>query len=353
MRKKRILVAALNWGLGHAARCISIIQKLQESGYEPIIASDGPALELLKKEFPHLIYVELPSYNIEYSRKGSFLKWKLMMDSPKILKAIRTERELTKKLVEKYDLKGIISDNRFGIRSKKLKKNVFITHQLNVLSGNTSLFSSYLNRSYISKFQQCWVPDVEGKENLSGILGHLDNKPKNVKYTGPISRFNKNNVPVLYDYLVLLSGPEPQRSLLEAILIKELKDTTSNVLFIRGVISEEAINPSPPNIDFKNYLFGKPLQEAINSSRYVISRSGYTTLMDLARLEKKAFFIPTPGQYEQEYLAGRMEKLKIAPYCEQNDFKASKLDEIQNYKGLSNFSNHTFFENLFTFFESE
>lgn len=135
--------------------------------------------------------------------------------------------------------------------------------------------------------------------------------------------------------------------------MNEFKNTHFKILFIRGVISEDSLENQNPDLNLKNYLFGKALQEAINCSRYIISRPGYTTLMDLAKLEKKAFFIPTPGQGEQEYLARRLKKLKIAPYCEQNEFSLSKLDEIKDYQGLSNFGNHPGLGNFFTFFQSE
>ena len=352
MRKKRILVAVLNWGLGHATRCIPIINELKSLGFEVIIASDGEALQLLKKEFPGSQFEELPSYNIKYTSKGYFLKWKLMIESPKFIKTIKAENDLTEVLVEKYGLTGIISDNRWGVRSKKLKKNVFITHQLNVLSGNTTFLSSFIQEKYINKFDECWIPDLAGDKNLSGILGHKSNSPKNVKYIGLLSRMKKQSIPEIYDYLILLSGPEPQRSILESILLKEFKTSEARILFIRGVISEEKLD-APLNMNIKNYLFGEELEKAVNESKYVISRSGYTTLMDLARLKKKAFFIPTPGQKEQEYLAERLKKLKIAPYCKQEDFNLSKLEKIENYKGLSNFGNYLISRDLFTLFESE
>ena len=347
------MVAALNWGLGHATRCIPIIKELKDRNFEPIIASDGEALTLLKKEFPGLTHIELPSYNIEYSKKGSNLKWKLLLKSPKIIRTIQKEKKLTQDLVRKYQLYGIISDNRWGVRSKELNKNVFITHQLNVLSGSTSFLSSFIQRSYISKFDECWVPDAEGNKNLSGILGHPNNIPKNVKYIGNLSRLEKTTSEVRYDYMVLLSGPEPQRSILESNLLKEFKNTQKQVLFVRGVISEEHLENPNPNLILKNYLFGSSLEEAMNASKCIISRSGYTTLMDLSKLSKKAFFIPTPGQPEQEYLAERMEKLKIAPYCEQDNFKISKLDKIENYRGLGDLGDHTFLGNCLAFFEGE
>ncbi len=353
MRNKRILVAALNWGLGHATRCIPIINQLRESKYEPIIASDGQALQLLKKEFPDAIFEELPSYNIAYTKKGRDLKWKLLLDSRRIIKNIKAENDLTKELVQKYDLTGIISDNRWGVRSDQLKTNVFITHQLNVLSGSTTFLSSFIQKRYIEKFDECWIPDFAGENNLSGILGHATPTPKNVKYIGPLSRFEKREVPLICDYLILLSGPEPQRSILENIILQEFQNSNFKILLVRGVISEESIHNTNPHIEIRNYLFGESLEEAMNLSKCIISRSGYTTIMDLAKLEKKAFFIPTPGQNEQEYLAGRMERMNIAPFCKQEEFRKSKLDKIENYKGLSDLGNHTFLRDLFTFFEGE
>jgi len=346
-------VAALNWGLGHATRCIPIINELKALDFEVIIASDGQALELLKKEFPNSTFEELPSYNIQYSKKGSNLKWKLLLESPKFIKTIKAENDVTRRLVSKYDLFGIISDNRWGVRSSLLKRNVFITHQINVLSGSTTFLSSYIQQRYIEKFDECWIPDVPGENNLSGILGHKDHVSDNIKYIGVLSRFEKRELTNVYDYLVLLSGPEPQRSMLESILLEEFKNTDSRVLFIRGIISQENLENSNLNITIRNYSFGKALEEAINSSRYIISRSGYTTLMDLSKLEKKAFFIPTPGQEEQKYLAKRIEKLGLAAFCSQENFTISKLDQIEEYSGLSDFGKHTLLRDRLTFFHSK
>ena len=150
---KNILVAPLNWGLGHATRCIPIINALLENGFNPILASDGSALALLRKEFPQLTSLELPSYNIEYAKKGENFKWKLIKNSPKTIGAILTEKAQIKKWVVEYDLQGIISDNRLGVYSKKVP-SVFITHQLIVLSGKTTWISSKLHQFFIAKFNE-------------------------------------------------------------------------------------------------------------------------------------------------------------------------------------------------------
>ena len=352
MRSRRILVAPINWGLGHATRCIPLIRKLQEKGFTPILASDGAALLLLRKEFPQLKTFELPSYNITYTNRGSLLKWKLLMDTPSILKNIKKEKKATRALVEKLNLDGIISDSRFGVRYKHLP-NVFITHQLNVLSGNTTYMSSRLHQRYIRKFDECWVPDAPGKGNLSGYLGHLKNPPENISYMGIISRFQKQNLPKLYDYMVLLSGPEPQRTLLENILLKAFRDINEKVLFVRGVLTDVPYQCTAQNIRMMNYLYGKELENALNSSELVVSRSGYTTLMDLAKLDKKAFFIPTPGQFEQEYLANRLSKMGIAASCKQEEFSLEKLKKAKSFSGLSDPGFVCDYSRLFGLFQSK
>ncbi len=336
MTRRRILVAPINWGLGHAARCIPLIKSLEKEDFTPVLASDGAALLLLQKEFPHLQSFSLPSYNISYTYKGANLKWKLLLHTPSILNTIQKEQNETKKLVAEENISGIISDNRFGVRHEDIPC-AFVTHQLHVLSGKTTFLSSWIHQRIIKKFDECWVPDAAGSQNLSGYLGHLKNQQENIKYLGILSRFKKGKFPLLFDYMVLLSGPEPQRTLLENILLKAFEKTSKKILFVRGVISEEAIGIRNKNIKILNYLYGTELEKAILSSEMIISRSGYTTLMDLAKLEKKAFFIPTPGQPEQDYLASRMKKLGLAPFCKQEDFKLSMLEETSGYSGLSAF----------------
>ncbi len=350
---KRILVAPLNWGLGHATRCIPIINALLESGHQPFIASDGVALALLQKEFPDLPAFELSSYKIKYAEKGRNFKVKMIWDSPKVVKAMRAEKKEIKKLIKKYALDGIISDNRLGVYSKKIPC-VFITHQLNVLSGNTTWMSSKAHQKIIKKFDACWVPDVEGKPNLTGKLGHLKKTKLHIAYLGPLSRFKKRNNPLKYDLMVLLSGPEPQRTFLEEKLLEELKQFEGKVLFVKGKIEAEQTCSEIPlatgQMTVYNFMQSQTLEEALNSSAQVLCRSGYTTVMDLAKLEKKAFFIPTPGQYEQEYLAKRLQKQDLVPFCKQEDFTLSELKRIPKFKGLDAFEMQTDYDALFEVF---
>ena len=349
---KNILVAPLNWGLGHATRCIPIIQNLEKAGFRPIIASDGIALQLLKLEFPHLPFLELPSYSIKYPKKGKNFRWKMVSNLPNMILAVAKERKLVKKWVDEYQLSGIISDNRLGVFNKTVP-SVFMTHQLNVLTGSTTYFSTKIHQEFIDKFTECWVPDVDEEQNLSGKLGHLDFIDSRIKYIGPLSRFRKMDSEIKYDLLVLLSGPEPQRTFLEEKLISELKNYAGKVVFVKGIVTEKQEVLQSENILFYNFMQSDELEKLFNESQLVLCRSGYTTVMDLAKLGKKAFFIPTPGQFEQEYLAEKFQEDGLVPFCNQEDFSIEKLKEVQNFKGLSNFEGELDWQKLFSLFERE
>lgn len=352
MSSKKILVAPLNWGLGHATRCIPIIEALENNGYTPIIASDGVALQMLQKEFPHLQSLELPSYHIEYAKNGAFFKWKMIKNSPKMIEAILQEKKTIRQWIDEYDISGIISDNRLGVYSKKIP-SVFITHQLNVLTGNTTWISSKVHQRIIKKFSQCWIPDVETKPNLSGKLGHLENTESNIKYIGPLSRLHKRPVDKKYDLMVILSGPEPQRGMLETQLTTEMDLFKGKVIFIKGKIEPEQKVEQVGNVTYYNFMNTEQLENTFNESEMVLCRSGYTTIMDLAQLGKKAFFIPTPGQYEQEYLAKKLKKEGLVPFAKQEDFKIDNLLEIDLFKGLKNFGTAITWNKLFCLFEGK
>ncbi|WP_299398599.1 glycosyltransferase [uncultured Gelidibacter sp.] len=350
--KKRILIAPLNWGLGHAARCIPIINALLTHNFTPIIASDGAALSLLKKEFPELESVELPSYNIRYSKNGDFLKLKLLMHTPRIIKTIRLEQLAIERIVKTHAIDGIISDNRFGVFHKDIP-SVFITHQLKVLSGNTTRLSTAIHQRIIKKFDVCWVPDYAGEPNLSGTMGHIENAELNITYIGPLSRFQKSAAPTEYEIMVLLSGPEPQREILEKKLLTTFKDYNGKVLFVRGVMGTEQSCHTSNNMTVYNFMTTEMLEKSLNTSNLIIARSGYTTLMDLAKLGKKAFFIPTPGQFEQEYLAKTMTENNWAPSCNQQEFSLEKLKSIHDFNGFELMDEEINYKTLFRLFERE
>lgn len=350
MPKKKILVAPLNWGLGHATRCIPLINSLLETGFSPILASNGEAMRMLQKEFPQLKMYRLPSYKVRYSKRGYFLKIKLLSKSVQLQRAIHKEYVLTQKIVAKEGISGIISDNRLGVHSKKTP-SVYITHQLQVLSGATTFFSTKLHQHYIKKFDQCWVPDFAQEPNLSGKLGHLKKKfPIPIKYIGLLSRYKKRPEESKYQLLFLLSGPEPQREYLEKRLFKLIKDYDKPVLFVKGKMEKKRSKTQEKNLTIYNFLTGEDLANAIAKSEVIIARSGYSTLMDLTRTKKKAFFIPTPGQFEQQYLATRLKEQKIAPFSQQEDFNLEKLKKLDNYKGFPGLEENRYLSRFFGLF---
>jgi uncharacterized protein (TIGR00661 family) len=346
---KNILVAPLNWGLGHATRCIPIIRALQENNYIPIIASDGIALDLLRKEFPYLKTVELPSYHIEYAKKGKHFKWKLIQRLPKMINAILQEKKMVAKWITEFDIDGIISDNRLGVFNKKIP-SVFITHQLNVMTGNTTWITSKIHQNIIKKFSGCWIPDFEGTPNLAGDLSHITSKKFNLKYIGPLSRMHQKANGIKYELMIILSGPEPQRTLLEERLKTEIGTYPKNVVFIKGLVEKEQKKEQVKNITYYNFMNSRQLERTFNESSLVLCRSGYTTIMDLAKLEKKAFFIPTPGQYEQLYLAKKLEEEGLAPFSFQEEFKIADIAEVTKYKGLLSSPNEINWSELFQIF---
>ena len=311
---------------------------------------------MLQKEFPLLKSYALPSYNIKYSKSGKNLKFKLLLSIPSVIAAVKKEHKIVAQIIKKEGIVGSISDNRFGVYNSNIPA-VYITHQLTVLSGKTTGITSKTHQKNIKNFNECWVPDFENELNFSGDLGRLETTDFNLKYLGILSRFKPVKCTNKYNLLIVLSGPEPQRTLLENKLFLELKNYQGKVLFVRGTIennlkletSNLTIGQSR-NIKIRNYLLKDALEEALNESEIVIARSGYSSIMDLAVLGKKAFFIPTPGQFEQEYLAKTLKDKLIAPFSNQQDFSLEKLNEIVNYTGFKktkskfNLSNFHLFE---------
>lgn len=348
---KKILVAPLNWGLGHAARCIPIIDALQKNGFEPILAGDGMSLSLLRKEYPSSAFYELPSTSVEYTQKGSLLKYKLLSQAPKLIKTIAQEKARVEEIHRKENLSGIISDNRFGLRSEKVP-SVYITHQLKVLSGATSFISTTLHQQLVSKFDQCWVPDYSTNE-LAGDMSKSKDKTGFVKYIGPLSRFERKQMKKKWDLLAVLSGPEPQRSLLEEKLLEKLKLFSGKSLIIRGVIEGKQNSRCIGNMTIVNFMLQNELRDSIESSKLIVSRSGYSTIMDLNALEAKTFFIPTPGQFEQEYLARYFQGRGISDYAEQHSFNVDKLHNGIEHTGFGHKKtpNKDFDKSLFDVFK--
>jgi UDP:flavonoid glycosyltransferase YjiC (YdhE family) len=326
----RILVAPLDWGLGHATRCIPIIRELVSAGADVILAGEGNAETILRTEFPSLKFVPLQGYRITYGKNKIDLVGKILLQIPRILASIEAENSWLEKLVSDYNVDAVISDNRYGLYNKKVY-SVFITHQLQIKTGLaiTDRLLEDINYNHIRNFDVCWVPDTEGKPSLAGQLSHPKRKPAiPVDYIGWQSRFDKEFTGGNKHILVVLSGPEPQRTLLEEMIVNQLNNYDKPVVFVRGLPGDISGLDVPDNVSVFNHLGAKALEEKISGASFVIARCGYSTLMDLLPLKKKTILIPTPGQTEQEYLAQHLTKNCFALCVEQQHFHLSNLLDL-------------------------
>lgn len=343
MKILRILICPLNWGIGHASRCIPVIKALQAEGAEVIIAADGRPLALLQKEFPLLETVVFKGYNPRYPNFGS-MAWKMFFTMFPILIGIWKEHLKLKKIIREYNINAVISDNRFGLWTRKVPC-VYITHQLMIKAPwhlkLTEPFLHLFHRFFINRYDRCWVPDLIGDENLTGHLSHLYPIPAHVEFIGPLSRFSiKKSIPLKENFiLAIVSGPEPQRTLFEQLLINQLTAYNQPAVLIAGITEAETIEQQN-NLTIYSHLETGKLELLIQKAALVISRSGYSTIMDLAILKKKAVFIPTPGQTEQEYLAEYHFKQGNCISFTQKLFNvAEAIKQAENCKGLSVFFN--------------
>lgn len=319
--KKNILVSPLNWGIGHATRCIPIIKKLQEHNFNVIIASSGRSLDLLIQEFPNLDFIKINDYNIKYYSSIP-MTISMLIQIPKILFNIQRENNQLKGIINDFKIDGIISDNRYGMYSNDIP-SVFITHQLEIQTPIFKNFIKKINNKLISRFSECWIPDFE-INGIAGKLSRLTNTTKNYKYIGPLSRFVNKKSEIKYDILAIISGPEPQRSILEKTLIKELKIHKKKSLLLQGK-PEKKYTDKINNLTIKSHLSSEELNLAMLESRLIICRSGYSTVMDLFKLQKNAILIPTPGQTEQEYLSEFLSKSNYFKSINQNQIKFKNL----------------------------
>ncbi len=335
-KQKTILIAPLNWGLGHATRDIPIIKHFLNNNYKVIIAADKAPLSLLKQEFPELEFVKLPAPEIRYATKQNML-FKIFISIPKILWGIYNEHQLLKKIIRKFCVDIVISDNRYGLWNKNIH-SIFITHQLEIQTppkiSFLKKFINHINHLFIKQFDTCWVPDFEKEAALAGKLSKPPKKPENIKYIGLLSRFQNlaiKNINHNYQILIILSGPEPQRSILQKILEEQIATIPKNALFVLGKPNEN-IKYTTGNIDFVNHLPTNKLAAYIASTPYIISRSGYSSIMDYICLNKKAILIPTPGQTEQEYLSAYLKEKKWFYSCAQDIFNLkTALAETPKY----------------------
>ncbi|WP_367392879.1 glycosyltransferase [Lewinella sp. LCG006] len=300
------LIAILDWGLGHASRCVPLVKAWQKKGARVTVASAGSALLLLKASLEGVDFVELPAYAVRYPTRS--MSWNLGIQSPRLLGVMRKEHQILGKYAQQEKVDLIVSDGRFGCWSKRVK-SIWLAHQLQI-QHRRSWLAWMLNKGYHAfvrqHFAEVWVPDLEGEESLAGDLAQpITGLPH--RYLGPLSRFADkpleatNKMP--YQWLALLSGPEPQRSYLEEELITCLKALDVPALLVRGVPGSTQPTSITAKLSIVDWLLGDQLAATIAQAEQLVCRSGYSTLLDAYHWQKPLLLVPTPGQTEQEYLA--------------------------------------------------
>jgi predicted glycosyltransferase len=305
----KVLICPLNWGLGHATRCVPIIRKLMSEGHEPVLVADGYPLQFLRQEFPTLRFIEFPSYSVYYA-SGTSQVGAMLFNFPSIVRGIINEHRWLRNLVRTEHFDQIISDNRFGIWNKHVH-SIYITHQLMIKMPQGLKFLEplvhFIHKAFINRYNECWIPDTKENGGLSGDLAHKYPLPRNAKFIGTLSRFTnlEENIPSSdYEVVAVVSGIEPQRTLFEKSLMLKYRNRNEKVLIVGGQPQQKQTRKQTGNITLVSHLSTHELSAAFLGAKKIISRSGYSTIMDLDALKcmHKAEFIPTPGQTEQEYL---------------------------------------------------
>ena len=319
----KILIAPLDWGLGHASRCVPVVRFFIDNGFDVVLGGGGDSLRYLRARFPELPYVELPSARMKYGKRG-MVSLPFLFSMLSFARNIRREHRALEKIIAEYSIDYVFSDNRLGLYSEAVP-SFYMTHQLNFDNGflnrPAARMMKRLHLHYINKYRYCLAPDVEGELSLSGKMSDTD---QTVKHIGPLSRFYGMEVAEVDEEfdLLLLSGIEPQRTMLERIFVEKYSSMPETHLhIIRGVASEEGLS-LPSNITSENNPSDEMIASLIVSARRVFCRSGYSTLCDLAALGRRAVLIPTPKQPEQEYLAEH--------FVSEFGFVAYRQEEMQN-----------------------
>ena len=306
----KILVAPMNWGLGHASRCVPLVQRLLDEGNEVILGGDGESLTLLRRHFPKQRYTYLAPLNLRYSA-GQRQVWAMMKALPKLIIWSMKDHMMLKALLREEHIDQVISDNRFGLYNRQTEC-IYMTHQLHIMLPKgwkwAEKIASRLHARVYTRFNKVWVPDYEDpQKSLAGELSHNGAK---VEYIGPLSRFQISRYPDLeisknYSVVAVLSGLEPHRTMLEKEIIARYQNSAEQVLIVQGLMHRPNTRIKRGNVTLVPTMGDAELVAALKGAKHIIARSGYSTIMDLDALGmmEKAELIPTPGQPEQEYLA--------------------------------------------------
>jgi hypothetical protein len=309
---RRALFAVSSLGLGHASRTLVVIRAYLQRGYEITVVSSGGALGFLRLELgdsPAVRFEEMADYPPLERGTGWRLYWYLLVDLLKTLRMMRQEHRQVQATAADYDF--IFSDGRYGFYSR-WTPSFILSHQIAFIPPRGLREASWLtentNVAALRKFDCLFIPDYPGPaRNLAGHLAHTHNVYRCPhRYIGILSSYQHLNVEQDIDYLFVISGylSEHKGSFVRSLL-EQARELPGRKVFVLGSEGgDEALYERYRRDDIEIYPLasGAQRQELFNRARRVISRAGYTTVMDLVEHDKRALLIPTPNQTEQEYL---------------------------------------------------
>ncbi len=333
---KIILFTALDWGLGHAARTAEIIDRTLTAGYKLVIAASGRGYFFYKKRYSSVTIEKIPAFELTYSRRDALFELKILVTFLKFFVNVLIDRLYVARLLRKYRPSLIISDNRFGFYSRKVY-SVIISHHINIqVPSNLKFLDKLLygvNCFFFKKFNENWIPDYPGEENLAGRIDHYRLCNLNSYYIGLLSRFKNYRCQPKkeYDFVCLVSGIEPQRPIFVSKLLEIFRKTDWSVLIVSGV-PESDFAQKTENITMVSHLQDVDFCSYVKGAKYLVIRAGYSTIMDLVALGRTALIVPTPKQTEQEYIAFLMHTKKLFYRVTQHKFS---LESIKDFVSVS------------------
>ena len=336
----KVLVAPLDWGLGHATRCVPVIREFLAQGAKVEIAVVRANAAFFREVFPEVRQRLAPGYNVVYPKYGANMGLWLLKSSAHLNAVMRYEHRYAEEMVARHGYDILFSDNRFAFFSKNAY-NVYMTHQRRI--AFPSAFSAFegigirWHEARMARFDEIWVPDVETAPGFAGALSHVDGCPVPLKFVGLLSRFAGTEQVACIDrrggdsrelnILAVVSGVEPARSQFESSLREILHEIPGKHTVVLGKPQAGQKSWTEGNIEFHNHLPTEAFAQAVCKADWVISRGGYSTVMDMAYLGAKCIFVPTPGQYEQVVLARDLASAGYAVHIPANRLSVKMLEE--------------------------
>lgn len=303
--------AVQNWGLGHAARSLVLIRALVARGDRVLILMQpGPGMRLLRDELGDACdFHPCQDIPVPLSRWRVLFYLGMTVSMPRLWWCFYREQRVTERLVAAHAIDLVVSDSRLGVWSRHVPSYV-ISHSLRqIIPGRIRWIECLVEwgqRRLLRHYHKVLIPDLEPDGGLSGDLGHrctLDWGADRLVYIGPLADVVRPGVREDVDFFFSISGAEPQRTLFEQQVLAALPHVHGRVIVTLGRPDQAGEVREVDGATVYGYLDREQQAEMLNRARLVVTRSGYTTLMELATLGKKALFVPTPGQSEQEYLA--------------------------------------------------